>query len=369
MSDQFPLHRHKTGQWAKKIRGRRYYFGTDRDTALAKYLEQKEALETGRNPRQEAAPPTVKDVCNAFLNAKRAKVDCGELAHRTWVEYKAACDEVVAAFRSNRQVEDLTTADFALLRVRMAGKWGPVRLGKVVQYVRGVFKYAYDSGLLEKPVRTGPDFRPPTQKVLRLHKARRGPKLFTAQEILRCLGAASTPHLKAMILLGINCGFGNADCAHLPQSALDLEGGWVTYPRPKTGFPRRCALWPETVAAIKEALAKRHAPEKPEHAGLVFLSRYGRPWAKDNDPGPLSKIFAELLHKLGINGRNGLGFYSLRHTYRTVADEAKDQPAADFTMGHIVAHMSSVYRERISDERLRAVSGCVQAWLFGGAVE
>ena len=65
------------------------------------------------------------------------------------------------------------------------------------------------------------------------------------------------------------------------------------------------------------------------------------------------------LKRLGINGRKGLGFYTLRHTFRTVADEAKDQPAADFIMGHEVAHMSSVYREGIGDERLKAVTDYV----------
>jgi hypothetical protein len=33
-------------------------------------------------------------------------------------------------------------------------------------------------------------------------------------------------------------------------------------------------------------------------------------------------------------------------------------------MGHEVAHMSSVYRETISDERLKAVTDHVRAWLF-----
>jgi hypothetical protein len=33
-------------------------------------------------------------------------------------------------------------------------------------------------------------------------------------------------------------------------------------------------------------------------------------------------------------------------------------------MGHEVPHMSSVYRETISDERLRAVTDHVRAWLF-----
>jgi len=50
-----------------------------------------------------------------------------------------------------------------------------------------------------------------------------------------------------------------------------------------------------------------------------------------------------------------------------VADGAKDQPAADFIMGHEVQHMSSVYREGIDDDRLRAVADHVRAWLFGDA--
>jgi integrase len=74
--------------------------------------------------------------------------------------------------------------------------------------------------------------------------------------------------------------------------------------------------------------------------------------------------FGALLKRLGINGRQGLGFYTLRHTFRTNADEAKDQPAADYLMGHEVPPMSSVYRERISDERLKAVTDHVRAWLF-----
>ena len=37
----------------------------------------------------------------------------------------------------------------------------------------------------------------------------------------------------------------------------------------------------------------------------------------------------------------------------------------DGAMGHEVPHMSSVYRETISDARLRAVTEHVRAWLFG----
>jgi integrase len=71
----------------------------------------------------------------------------------------------------------------------------------------------------------------------------------------------------------------------------------------------------------------------------------------------------KLLDSLRINGQRG--FYGLRHTFETVGGEAKDQPAVDHIMGHARDDMASVYRERISDERLRAVTDHVHAWLFG----
>src|SRR5262249_33459136 len=323
--------------------------------ALTSYLEQKDALHAGRKPRPDTEALTVKGAANAFLNAKQALVDAGELSPRTWAGYKIATDALVKHMGKGRLVSDPDPPDFASLREKMSRKWGPHRLGTTIQYVRSVFKHAFDSGLISAPVRFGPGFKRPTKKTFRLHRAQQGPKLFTAEEIRRLLSAAGTS-LRAMILLGINCGFRNGDCANLPLSAVDLEAGIIDYPRPKTGINRRCVLWPETVQALREALAKRHEPKKEEHAGLAFITKYGLSWGKDTTDNPVTKEMAKLLRKLDSNGRTGLGFYSLRHTFRTVADEARDQPAADFIMGHEVPHMSSAYRDTISDARLRGCS-------------
>jgi integrase len=368
MASEFPLFPHATGRWAKKVRGKMHYFGpwSDPDAALAKYLEQKDDLHAGRMPRPDPAALTVKDLANAFLNAKQSLVDAGELALLTWGDYKTACDEMVAAFGKGRLLADVGPEDFARLRDKLARKWGPHRLSKTIQFVRCAFKYAYDAGLLDRPVRFGPGFKRPSKKTLRLHRAKQGVKLFTAEEVRRLLGAASV-QVKAMIRLGVNCGFGNSDCGNLPLSAVDLEAAMIDFPRPKTGIPRRCPLWPETVAAIREVLPRRPEPKKAEHAGLVFLTRTGVSWHTGTTDGPLSRETAKLLRRLGMSRTKRLGFYTLRHTFRTVADEAKDQPAADFIMGHEVPHMSSVYRETISDGRLRAVADHVRAWLFGGA--
>ena len=364
---EFPLFPHATGRWAKKIRGRLHYFGpwADPDAAVTKYLEQKDALHAGLTPRPDTRALTIKDLANHFLNAKQAIVDTGELSPRTWVEYKAATDLVVSKLGKQRLVVDLHADDFARLRKHMARTWGPHRLAKMIQYVRSVFKHGYDATLMDRPIRFGPGFARPSKKTMRLHRAGQGAKLFTADQVRR-LFAAATPTVRAMILLGINCGFGNADVGNLPMTALDLDGGWVEFPRPKTGINRRCPLWPETVQAVRSAIAVRPKPKRRDDAGLVFITKHGGCWARDEDPGVISKEMAKLLKALGINGRKGLGFYTLRHTFRTVADESKDQPAVDFIMGHEVQHMSSVYRETISETRLRAVVEHVRTWLFEG---
>ena len=339
-----------------------HYFGPwrDADGALKKYLVQKDDLHSGRKPRPEAEAVTVKDVANAFLNAKQALVDAGELSPRTWADYKQVSDLVVGQLGKARLVGDVGPDDFAPLRDRMTKRWGPHRLNKRIQYTHSIFKFAFENGTIPTPVRFGPGFKRPSKKTIRLNRAGQGPQLFTADEIHKLLGAASV-QVKAMILLGINCGFGNSDCAALPVSALDLKDGIVNFPRPKTGITRHCPLWPETIAALRAALEKRPTPKDEGDATRVFITKYGDSWG--THPAAITHQTEKLMEKLGINGHRN--FYTLRHTFRTVADAAKDQPAADHIMGHESSHMSSHYRESIGDERLRAVTDHVHKWLFG----
>jgi integrase len=371
----FPLTFHPAGYWCKKVLSKLHYFGprfnpadptaaaAAADAALAEYNLKADALHAGRKPREDTDGLTVKQLCNRFLNAKREKVDIGELSPRTWEGYKLATDAVVAAFGKSRLVSDLDPDDFAKLRNKLARKYGPHGLGTQVQSIRSVFKYGNDEGLLDRPVLFGEGFVKPSKKTLRVHRAEQGKKLFSPGEIRRLIDGA-TVHHRAMILLGINAGFGNSDCGNLRLDAVDLVNAVIDFPRPKTGVARRSPLWPETVAALTASLDGRPEPKNDADAGLFFITRLGGSWSKETAENPISDMTCKLLRKLGINGRAGLGFYTLRHTFRTVADEAKDQPAADYIMGHEVPHMSSVYRETISDDRLRAVVDHVRNWLF-----
>jgi hypothetical protein len=145
-----------------------------------------------------------------------------------------------------------------------------------------------------------------------------------------------------------------------------LGDGWIDFPRPKTGIARRCPLWPETVAAVRAVLTDRPVAKDKADADLVFLLRSGRRWVRNTEKSRtdnISVVFCELLKACGLY-RDGLGFYTLRHVFRTVADAARDPVAIDLIMGHTDPSMGGHYRERIDDSRLRAVADHVRTWLF-----
>lgn len=170
--------------------------------------------------------------------------------------------------------------------------------------------------------------------------------------------------MAAATLLGVNCGFGPGDIAHLPIKAVDLENGWATYPRPKTGIERRCKLWPQTVAAIRKVLASRPEPVDRERRELLFLRPDGTAYIGDKLLiDKVTRDFRTLMNRAKVSGRC---HYDLRRTFQTIGEGAHDLVAVQHIMGHVPASgdMSSIYRQRIDDERLKAVTEHVQKWLY-----
>lgn len=363
----FPLFAHASGRWAKKIRGKFHYFGKWSEdpkgkAALELWLEQKDDLLAGRVPRTSKGGLTLHGLCNKFLDAKDAQREAGELALQTFNNYYATCKTLLSAFGKSRLVDDLVADDFEGLRKALAKRLGPNALGRQVRQVKTVFKYGFESGLIDKPTRYGPTFKQPSKRMLRAARQSAPAKYFEACEIRRLLKAAS-PQLRAMILLGVNCGLGNTDSGRLPLSAIDLRTGWIDFPRPKTAVERRCPLWPETVEALKTAIAGRPKAKVKANDQLVFITKYGEPWAKETSDNPVSKEFTKLLQSTNLV-RPGRGFYALRHTFETIGGDSRDQVAVNAVMGHADASMAAHYRERIDDQRLVDVANYVRRWLF-----
>lgn len=357
----YPLTARKDGRWCKKIKGKVYIFKGTADEALTEYERVKGDLLLGRAARAKGGTLTVVDLINSFLTHKQQLRDNGELAPRTFDRYYSTCTLLVTAF-GKASIDTLVADDFQTLRAAMAKRWGPIALGNEIQIVRSIFRYGYDAGLLANPVRFGPGFKKPSAKTLRQTRTAGGPKLFTPEQIKALLKVAS-PNMAAMILLAINGALGNTDLAELPAKAADLKAGWLDYPRPKTGMPRRIPLWPETVKAICKAMKCRGTPKDEADALLLFIGTRGESYVGNHKGYRVTQEFDRFAGKAKVEGRT---FYDLRRTFQTVGEGSRDLVAVQSIMGHAPSSgdMSAIYRQGVEPERLQAVVAHVRTWLF-----
>jgi len=364
----FPLFAHGSGQWAKKIRGRMYYFGVWNDPAAAceKYLRERDFLQAGVDvPDEKEDVTTLRDLCNHFLTSKQNRLEAGELSRGAFTDYKRSCDLVLATFGKMRLAGSITPSDFVQLRGVVSGKYGPVRTGKEITHIRMLFRWGQQQELIGAP-RFGSEFVRPSKDVLRRHRQASPPKMFEAEEIRAMLKLASV-HAKAWLLLGINAAFIQKDLSDLTLSAVSLGEGMIDFPRQKTAIERRIPLWAETVTALANSLAVRNQPSHRADQDAFFITQQGNRLVRMHDNGvrvdAVRGSIDRLQARLQIKQKNR-SFSALRHTFRTIADETTDLPAIMRVMGHTDHTISEHYRERIADSRMVAVVTYVRNWLF-----
>lgn len=335
----FPLYAHASGQWAKKIKGKAYYFGKweDPQAALRRYLAEKDYLLAGQVPPSESGH-SISYICDRYLQSRLVDVKTGELEQGSFDKYQEYL-QFFSDLAGDKKVEHLTQADLRKIREKMAEGVGTSTLSNRVRIARMALRWSRE--LTGQEFQFG-KFREPGAKAKRKARAEAGAKMVSREDILRVLDAAN-PDMKAMVLLGINCAFGNTDCSKLEWKYVDMEGGWHSFARPKTYVPRKAKLWPETVEALA---AVKGSGER------VFTTKYGNPWK--------TTAIAHECEKLGIR------YYDLRRTFRTVADETLETMAIRMVMGHTPREddMDSRYVQSIKDERLEVVARYVRAWLL-----
>jgi len=399
----FPLFVHQTGRWCKKVRQKLVYFGKvsddpDGQKALELWKSQMDELLAGKTPSKPSDKLTVEQLAFKWLDSKAKLVGSGDLSPRTLENYRQTAAKVALHLGRTQPVTSLRAEDFDALRAALAKGVGPVTLRNDVRMARMMFRFAEQTHLVGKPVQFGTEFKIPAKRTLRKHRRQSGKRMFEAVELRAMIDAAPQP-LRAMILLAINTGCGNTDCANLQFSDIDLKAGWLDYPRAKTEVDRRAPLWPETVTAMAEAIEKRPKPLATVDDDCVFLTKYRQRFVRIGPTGgPLDSVgseFGKLMKSpqcpncgtitrvpRGVTAERCRkcrwkpegdadwqylrvrGFYALRHTFQTIAEESKDMPAVRYIMGHSDPTMSAEYRETISDQRLRDVVDVVRVWLW-----
>jgi integrase len=366
--DKLPLFLHKGScQWAKKIKGKTIYFGKDQQQALERYYRERLHLEAGVNIRKlpQSIQPTssggmrLGEGIDLFLANCEAKATRGELSRLSVIDYKLTLGLVTASLDCSIPIEATQPLHWASVYDRIATGKNATTINGEVARVRACFNWLRKNRYIDRDPYYGEAMKRPSKSSIRIAKTKNGRSWFDRDEIHSLLKAAR-PSLKAMILLGVNCGLGNSDCAQLDPAWLDLKSGWLRYPRPKTGVDRRAKLWGETIKAIEDWKSVRPKVNRP----LLFITRQGNPWSDPHSPDcQIAKCFRSLCLDTGLH-IVGRGFYGLRRTCETIGGEAKDQVALDYLMGHIDSSMGGVYRQSISDGRLESVALVIHGWLF-----
>ncbi len=181
--------------------------------------------------------------------------------------------------------------------------------------------------------------------------------IFTSEDIRWLLDAADV-QMRAMIWLGLNCGFGCTDCAELKWSNLDITNCRVKLARKKTGISRDLPLWPETIDALGKITRKGKLvfyTSRGNQFVRMVLKTDGNGNSKYTTQNSITRKFSKLIKKDGLKVPKGTGFYTLRRTAATIAARSGDPFAVQRLLGHANLQMATRYVQDVSQQTDRVI--------------
>jgi integrase len=244
-----------------------------------------------------------------------------------------------------RRIKDISTLDLQNYKRKLQKQYNSGhRLNLHISNLKTLFHWAKKNDILQRI--------PNIDAVSRSKIINKQRRIFTHDEIGKLLDVADT-QMKAMIWLGLNCGFGCTDCSGLQWKHLDFTNGRVVFPRGKTGIPRDLPLWPETIEALKAV---------PKKGKFVFYTAKGNPFVRNvlkidangNEQysllNSIATKFSRMTKRAGLNFPKGTGFYTLRRTAATMAARSGDPFAVQRLLGHVNLLMATRYVQDVSKQ-------------------
>jgi len=143
-SDKFPLTLHPTGQYCKKIKGKLYYFGTDKKAAMERYLEQAAYLHNGKGSKPKLNDNfSLKTLCNLYLDYQESRSEIGEIKPRQVCDQTSHLQDFVKFIGPNRLVSNITTIDLQNYRKKLikVGK-APNNINNHISSFKAMYNWA-----------------------------------------------------------------------------------------------------------------------------------------------------------------------------------------------------------------------------------
>jgi len=351
-SDKFPLTLHPTGQYCKKIRGKIRYFGKDKKKALEKYLAQATYLHGAQNLIQKISngKMTLKQLCDLYLRYQNSRVLVGDITAKHYNDLNYSLGKFMSFLGQGCRIENISTLDLQNYKRKLQSSYPSVdRQNLHIGLMKAMFHWARKNDVLESI--------PNIDAISKDRVVHKEKYTFNKKQIRKLLSTADVK-MKAMIWLGLNCGFGCTDCSRLQWKDIDFKNNRVNLARNKTKIGRNLPLWPETIQALREI---------PRSGALVFTTSKDDPWIRTttttNDNGEpkyiidnrISTKFSRLMKKVGIKAPKGTGFYALRRTAATMAARSGDPFAVQRLLGHVDLTMATRYVQDVSEQTDRVI--------------
>lgn len=171
---------------------------------------------------------TLKELCDLYLQYQYLKVQANALTARHHNEQIASLKKLMSFLGQARKIGEISTLDLQSYRRKLQKAYSTAhRMNLHISIMKAMFHWAMKNDVLNSI--------PNIDAVSRgkiVHKQR---QTFSPEDIRQLLGAADI-QMRAMIWLGLNCGFGCTDCAELKWNNLDFVNGRVELARKKLGF-------------------------------------------------------------------------------------------------------------------------------------
>ena len=264
-----------------------------------------------------------------------------------------------------KKMSDLNSAILSEFRQMLASK-STISISTANLYINHVRLFLFWSenihGLSHPPMGVIRKFRK-NKHAKKGHGRQQNRSAISWDELEKLFAVASVVDT-ALLLLGLNCGFGNTDIGTLKLCDIDLEAATVSHPRPKTDVERNFYLWPETVDVLRLYIKSyRCKPLNGKVAELVFVGKRGMPlcWEQIDEYGnckrsdSIKNRFRRLYEKAGLQRPYGRGYYSMRHTFATlIGFGSNDLREVQAALGHRTISIQDVYRHDRSQKAMKA---------------
>ena len=202
----------------------------------------------------------LKSLYNIYLQHQQAKAASVEITIRHYVDQISCLKKFMSFIGQHCKINEISTLDLQNYKRKLKRAYNSAhRMNLHMSIMKAVFHWARKNDIL--------DYIPNIDSVSCVKIIHKHRHVFTSEEIHRLINFANV-QMKAMIWLGLNCGFGYTDCAELKWSELDLVNGRIKLAMKKTGVSRDIPLRPETIQSLENI---------PKSVKLVFHASKDKP--------------------------------------------------------------------------------------------